>query len=54
MNPNIIVAVALGGIGLCLIIRGLTHGHPGQQWVWRLCGAVLIVGGIAYHLKAIA
>lgn len=53
MNPNTMTAGALAVIGLCLVIGGLTRARPGQQWVWHLCGAVLIVGGIAYHLKAI-
>lgn len=53
MNPNTMTAGALAVIGLCLVIGGLTRARPGQQWVWHLCGAVLIVGDIAYHLKAI-
>lgn len=45
-------SLALGVIGLCLVIGGKTRARPKQAWVWYVCGVFLIGGGILYKFSA--
>lgn len=51
MNIILLPSISLGIIGLCLLIGGKTRARRGQEWFWYACGALLIIGGIAYYFK---